>query len=119
MSDSSTTLNVLKERVKQITLARDWQQFHNPKSLSQALTIESAELLEIFLWSDNASSRARLDEKREQVEQEMADVLFWLLQLSWQHNIDLSTAFEKKMQLNEKKYPVELSKGNTKKYTEL
>jgi NTP pyrophosphatase (non-canonical NTP hydrolase) len=119
MSDKLTSINQLKERAKSIVIEREWQQFHSAKNICEALTIESAELLEIFLWSDNATAKERLEQKRELIGEEMADVLFWLLQLSWQHNIDLSEVFERKMQLNEKKYPVELSRGNTKKYTEL
>lgn len=119
MSDNITTLDQLKERVKQITRDRDWQQFHSAKNICELMTIESAELLQLFVWADNASSKEMLEKKREAVEDEVADVLFWILQLSWQHTIDLSSAFERKMVKNEAKYPIALSKGNTKKYTEL
>jgi len=119
MADSITPLDTLKTRVKEFTIQRNWEQFHSPKEICNALTIEAAELLQLFLWSNGPSSTQKLEQKREAVEDEAADVLYWLLQLSWQHNIDLSKALENKMLKNERKYPVELSKGNTRKYTEL
>jgi len=119
MNDSATTLDALKTRVQEFTKQRSWEQFHSPKEICNALSIEAAELLQLFLWSDGPSSIQKLEQKREAVQDETADVLYWLLQLSWQHNIDLSKALENKMLKNEQKYPVALSKGNTRKYTEL
>ncbi|MGB8467374.1 MAG: nucleotide pyrophosphohydrolase [Candidatus Babeliales bacterium] len=119
MHDMTTTLENLKSLVKNFTCAREWEKFHSPKELCDALTVESAELQEIFLWTDKESSKEKLERKRQAVLDEAADVLYWLLQLAWQHNIDLSSALEQKMLKNEAKYPVVLAKGNTKKYTEL
>ena len=109
----------MKAWVEEFTVSRDWHLFHSPKNLTQALVIEATELMEIFLWSTDQDSKKRLDEKRKAVEEEMADVLWWLLQLSWQHNIDITKALQEKMKLNNAKYPIEKAKGNTLKYTEL
>lgn len=119
MLDKTTTLDELKQRVKDFTLEREWQQFHSPKTLSQALCLEAAELMEHFLWCDNESSKTVLSEKRTEVEQEMTDVFWWLLQLAWQYDIDLTKAFNDKMALNKIRYSVEKAKGNTLKYTAL
>jgi len=119
MTDKDTNINELKKWVEEFTVARDWNLFHSPKNLSQALVIEATELMEIFLWSNDQDSKKRLDEKRKAVEEEVVDVLYWLLQFSWQYNIDLTAALQEKMKLNNTKYPVEKAKGNTLKYTEL
>lgn len=119
MSDKNTHLEDLKIMVEAFTKDRDWTQFHSPKTLTQALSIEASELMELFLWDNNNDSKQTLEKKRESVEHEMADVFWWLLQLSWQYNIDLTDALNKKMEINKKRYPVEKAKGNTKKYTVL
>jgi NTP pyrophosphatase (non-canonical NTP hydrolase) len=119
MSDENTSLSELKKRVESFTKERDWMQFHSPKTLSQALSIEASELMELFLWDNNEESKVTLEMKRELVEHEMADVLCYLLQLSWEYNIDLTQALYKKMELNKKKYPVDKAKGNARKYTQL
>lgn len=119
MSDSKTTLTELKMLVKKFTEDRDWTKFHSPKTLTQALVLEASELMEIFLWEDNENSKDKLETKRDEVEQEIADVFWWLLQLSWQYNIDLTKALKDKMEINQKRYPIEKAKGNTLKYSTL
>jgi NTP pyrophosphatase (non-canonical NTP hydrolase) len=116
-SDEDTCITDLKNLIKAFTQARDWEQFHSPKTLTQALSIEASELMELFLWDNNESSKLSLEAKREAVEHEMGDVLCYLLQLAWEYNIDLSHAFYKKMEINSKRYPIEKAKGNAKKYT--
>ena len=118
-ADAQTTINDLKEIVKKFTEARLWTQFHSPKTLTQAVSIEASELMELFLWANNEDSKLILEQKRAEVESEMADVFWYLLQLSWQYDIDLSDALKNKMVINEKKYPVEKAKGNSLKYTVL
>lgn len=119
MLDESTSLGELKKIIEKFSKERDWIQFHSPKTLSQALSIEASELMELFLWDNNEDSKLTLEKNRESVEQEMADVLCYLLQLSWEYNIDLTQAFFKKMELNKKRYPIEKAKGTAKKYTQL
>jgi len=99
--------------------ARDWEKFHSPKNLACALTVEAAELLEIFQWMPEEQSRALSIEKRQAVESEMADVLSYLLHLARQLNIDLLEATAKKIAFNDERYPVEKSKGRSEKYNEL
>ena len=87
--------------------ARDWEQFHSPKNLASALSVEAAELLEHFQWLTEAQSRSLAPEKRAEVGAEMADVLLYLLQLADKLGIDLIDAARRKMVVNAQKYPVE------------
>jgi dCTP diphosphatase len=119
MSDATTTINDLKTRIKKIVEDRDWQQFHTPKNMSMHIAIEAAELMEIFAWADQQQSFELCETKRDAIEQELADIAFGVFNFCSRMNIDLATAFERKMILNEKKYPIEKCKGTSKKYNEL
>lgn len=99
--------------------ARDWGQFHSPRNLAAALSVEAAELLEHFQWLDDAQSRQLSEEKKQQVGSEIADVLLYLVQLCDKLQIDPIEAAQRKMLANAVKYPVELAKGRITKYTEL
>ena len=101
--------------------ARDWAQFHTPKNLSMALTVEASELMEIFQWLNEEEVRNfTSDEKRmDLAKDELADILFYTLRLASILGIDLEKAYQRKMKKNAEKYPVHLAKGNSKKYTEL
>lgn len=92
---------------------RDWSQFHNAKDLAIALSIESNELLELFLWKQPE------DADRGRIKQELADVLSYAILLAEKLNIDIKESILEKIAQNEKKYPIEKSKGNAKKYNEL
>lgn len=92
---------------------RDWKQFHNSKDLAIALNIETSELLELFLWKSNE------DIKLDKLKEELADVLIYAFLLAERHNLDISEIIEKKLELNNQKYPVEKAKGSAKKYNEL
>lgn len=95
---------------------RDWKQFHSPKNLAISLAIEASEILEIFQWTkDNNLPQ----EKRNHLAEELADIYYYLLLLAHETNIDIKEAFKEKMKINEKKYPIEKSKGNSKKYSDL
>lgn len=95
---------------------RDWKEFHSPKNLAIALSVEASELLEIFQWStNNKIDKSRKDE----MEDEIADIYYYLLLIAHESNIDIKNAFKKKMRTNEKKYPVDKSKGNSTKYNKL
>ena len=106
----------LKERIKKFCEERDWSQFHDPKNLAISLNLEAAEVLELFQWTkDNEINPKKLEE----LPGELADVFYWLIMLAEHYNIDLLEALDQKMDINEKKYPVEKAKGNSSKYTEL
>lgn len=100
-------------RLREFRDARDWKQFHNPKDLALALSIESAELLEVFLWK--SPDQADVDK----VKEELADVLAYALLLADSYQLDVEQIVLDKIARNEQKYPVEKAKGSAKKYTEL
>ena len=98
---------------------RDWEQFHTPKNLAIALSVEAAELLEHFQWLTPEESQLLPAEKVHVIRLEMADVLLYLVRLADRLEVDLATSAFEKIAINAKKYPVALSKGSAKKYTEL
>ena len=116
-----TSLSSLRKEVSRFRDDRDWLKFHNPKDLSVAISIEAAELLELFLWKDKqtAESVMRNRKQLQSVEEEMADVAIYLLSLSDILEIDLAEAITKKLRDNALKYPVSKSKGKADKYNEL
>ena len=119
--DPTTNFHELKETIKKFCEERDWDQYHNPKDLAIGIITEASELLEHFLWKSEDEVKNLFDDpaKREEIEDEMADVLYFLLRLSQKYNIDLSDALLKKIRKNAEKYPIEKAKGSNKKYTEL
>lgn len=102
-----TDLNKLNQALREFAKARDWEQFHSPKNLASALSVEAAELLEHFQWLTEAQSRSLSPEKRDEVGAEMADVFLYLLQLADKLGVDLIDAAQRKMLVNAQKYPVE------------
>jgi len=119
MSDEQTTINELKKVITQFIRERDWEQFHSIKNVCMDLSVEASELMEIFTWADDQRAKHLLNTKREEVEDEAADVLFALLNFCNICSIDLVKAFENKMKKNIAKYPVEKAKGKALKYNEL
>ena len=132
---SGTDLNTLKQRLREFTEARDWDQFHSPKNLSMALSAEVAEIIEHLTnhgcsnvvgagrtgttqWLTEEQSKNLPQNKLDEVETELADTLIYLIRLADKLDIDLLAAATNKIELNELKYPVEKAKGNAKKYTE-
>ncbi len=113
----------LKNRLSDFANQRDWGQFHSPKNISMALSIEASEILEHFQWmSEEDSRKLSKDTNSEvwnEVKDEVADVFAYLLRLSDLLDIDLKEALETKMEKNEKKYPVSKSRGTSKKYNKL
>ena len=95
---------------------RDWKQYHLPKNLAISLSLEAAEVLELFQWTKDNNLPP---DKKEQLAEELADVYYYLLLLAHETDIDIRKAFEKKMEINERRYPINKSKGSSKKYTEL
>jgi dCTP diphosphatase len=121
LSDSSTTVSELRERVLAFVRERDWEQFHSPKNLSMALSAEAAELMEHFLWASPEESRTvALDPaKRAKIAEELADVVIYALEFANITGLDIAASIEAKVEANARKYPVEKSKGRSAKYTEL
>jgi NTP pyrophosphatase (non-canonical NTP hydrolase) len=99
--------------------ARDWKQFHNPKDVALSLVLEAAEVMEHFQWKDKSEIDEYLKNNKQKVGEELADVLYWVLLMSHDLEIDISQALEEKMKINEQKYPVEKAKGNHIKYNSL
>ena len=100
-------LKLLTQALRDFAQARDWEQFHSPKNLAAALSVEAAELLEHFQWLTEAQSRSLPADKRAEVGTEIADVLLYLLQLADKLDIDVVEAARSKMLLNAKKYPAQ------------
>lgn len=118
MADAITTVESLKNGVKKFTEDREWQQFHSPKNLSMALASEAAEVMDLFLWSESAASYEELEKRRQEVEDEIADVAIVLLAFCVRHNIDLSAAIAHKQIEAARKYPIEKCKGKSLKYNQ-
>src|SRR3989344_7200811 len=118
--DNHTTIQELKEKVKNFGEGRDWDQYHNAKDLAIGIITEASEILQHFRFK----SEEQVDElfqdksKKQEISEEIIDVLVFILRLAQKYNIDLATEFSKKMEKNERKYPVEKFKGSNKKYTE-
>jgi NTP pyrophosphatase (non-canonical NTP hydrolase) len=116
MKDS---LDDLARRLDSFAKEREWQQFHSPKNLASALIVEAGELLEHFQWMTEEQSRQLAPEKANAISAEIADVLLYLIQLSTAIGIDPIAAAQAKLRLNEIRYPVERSRGSSKKHNEL
>ena len=113
------TFQSLGEKVRRFAEERDWVQFHSPKNLSMALSVECAELMEHFQWLTESQSRNLGLKKLREVEKELADVQIYLIRLSQVLDINLMTASSRKLVDNARKYPVRKARGTAKKYTEL
>ena len=111
----------IMEAQRAFSKARKWERFHTPKNLAMALTVETAELLELFQWLTPQEARAvmRSPKKAKEVRSEMADVLYYLVRMADKLGVDLEESFWEKMGENKKKYPAHLARGNARKYTEL
>lgn len=113
-----------QKKIKAFARERDWEQFHNPKNISMALSVECSELLELFQWidqSDLKSLKQSLDFEnfKQKVNDEVADIFFYWLRFCDLMEIDIPKALEQKMIKNGEKYPVEKARGKATKYTDL
>ena len=119
--DTDTTIDALKKEVIDFRDRRNWKQFHDVKNLVTGLSIESAELQELFLWKNPSEAQSLLSDSafRERLGEELADVLVYLLYISEASGIDLSMALGDKLKKNAMKYPVEKSYNNSRKYRDL
>lgn len=120
MPDADTTLEVVKDKVKAFAQEREWGQHHHPKELAISLSLEAAELLEIFQWKKPSLEEITKDkELMRRLKEELADILIYALNLANKTGIDVSQAILEKLKLNAEKYPIDKAKGSSKKYTEL
>jgi dCTP diphosphatase len=104
-------LLALSRRLREFAQAREWEQFHSPKNLAMALIVEAAELVEHFQWLNQEQSHQLDSRQHEEVALEMADILIYLIRIADQLNIDLAEAAQRKIEINEKRYPIEKSRG--------
>jgi len=114
----SSEVKQLMLELRKFAQEREWEQFHSPKNLSMALSVEASELLEHFQWMDSQASYALGEAKHQLVSYEMADIFIYLLRICDQLNIDLIDVTKQKIEINNKRYPVEKVKGSSKKYSE-
>lgn len=121
ISDEKNQVKDLKDLVQDFCEVRDWDQFHNAKELAVALSIEVSELLELFRWKSHEAvdEMFEKEDKRERINEELADVLFFVLRIAQKYDIDLVTALKDKVKKNNEKYPVDKFKGSDKKYNEI
>lgn len=98
---------------------RDWKQFHDPKNVALSLVLEVAEVLEHFQWKNQKEVENHIKENKDRLGEELADVLYWVLLMAEDLNIDIKKSLEKKIKINEKKYPVKKAKGKHTKYDKL
>lgn len=116
MQDTISSLTNLAIRFRD---ERGWKQFHNAKDMALSLVLESSEVLELMQWKNGDELVSHLRQKKEQLSDELSDVLCWVLQLAHDQEIDLAQAFHEKLKKNAIKYPVEKARGRAAKYTEL
>ena len=119
--DSKESIQELKDKVKKFCEDRDWDKFHNPKDLAIGVITEASELLEKVRFKSPKDIDLMFQDKnkRQEISEETADILYFLLRLAQKYNIDLTEELNKKMIKNDKKYPLEKAKGSNKKYSEL
>ena len=115
----SDPLIQLRDALRAFAVERDWEQFHSPRNLATALAVEAAELLEPFQWLNDEQGANLSPETRAAVEQEMADVLLYLVRLADKLDVDLAAAARAKIVKNGEKCPVERARGSGRKYDEL
>ena len=112
-------LAFLRDALRRFATERDWDQYHSPKNLAAALCVEAAELLEHFQWLTEDASKSLSAEQLSKVNEEMADVLLYLVRLADKLDVNLLDAAKRKIELNAQKYPASKARGSSRKYTEL
>jgi NTP pyrophosphatase (non-canonical NTP hydrolase) len=113
------TILELQKKIIAYRDARDWKQFHNPKDLAISLSLEASEFLEHFQWKNKEETEEYIRKNKIALGEELSDVLYWVLLTSYDLNIDIMKAAEKKLKINERKYPIIKAKGKHTKYTDL
>lgn len=117
--NSMKNINDLTKRIIAFRDARDWKQFHNPKDVALSLVLEATEVMEHFQWKSKEEIEKYIKTNKADIGEELADVLYWVLLMSYDLKLDVFKALEKKMLKNEEKYPVEKAKGRHTKYNKL
>ena len=118
MNSNQSDLITLRNIIQTFVDERDWNQFHTPKNLAMALSVEVAELVEHFQWLPTGEKAEVSEEKIVQIRHEMADVLTYLIQLADKFDINLKEAVIEKMEINRTKYPVDKVRGDSRKYSD-
>jgi NTP pyrophosphatase (non-canonical NTP hydrolase) len=109
----------LTEQIIKFRDLRDWKQFNNSKDTALSLVLEANEVLEHFQWKNGSELEDYLKKNKKEISYELADVFYWVLIMAHDLNIDIEKAFQEKMKINTKKYPIKKAKGKKLKYTEL
>lgn len=112
------SIDDIRQAIDDYATERDWNQFHTPKNLAMALSVEASELLEIFQWLTAEESQQLTSEKQQQAKHELADIFVYLIRIADKLDIDLIEAVNEKMVINRQKYPADQVKGSAKKYNE-
>ena len=109
----------LTEKIIKFRDERDWKQFHNPKDMALSLVLEAGEVMEHFQWKNKEEIEKYVKTNKEEIGEELADVLYWILLMSYDLKINVLDALDKKIRKNEKNYPIEKAKGKHTKYNKL
>lgn len=112
-------IDILKKKIIDFRDARNWKQFHNPKDISLSLVLEATEVMEHFQWKSKEEVETHIKENKEEIADELADVMYWVLLMSNDLKIDIAKALNKKIIKNKKKYPISKAKGKHTKYNKL
>jgi dCTP diphosphatase len=115
---TKSDLQTLQQLVVKFRDDRDWKQFHNPKDMAISMSLEASEFLEHFQWKNSSEIAEHVKKNKDDVSDELADVMYWVLLIANDLNINLEESFVKKLNKNAAKYPIEKAKSNHKKYTE-
>lgn len=118
MSATDDRLRTLQSHARAFVDERDWAQFHSPRNLAMALSVEASELLELYLWTADDGPQPLTEHRRGQVADEAADVLLCLLNFCDQADVDLAQAFYRKLAAVREKYPADKARGSALKYDE-
>jgi dCTP diphosphatase len=120
MNKDQVNLGLVKKRLREFSIKRDWEQFHSPKNLAMALSVEASELVELFQWADQGGHAVIKDPKqKEKVEKEIADIFNYLVKFADMLDMDLEKQALSKIEENSLKYPVSKVKGKAVKYRDL
>lgn len=112
-------INELIKRIIAFRDAREWKQFHNPKDVSLSLVLEAGEVMEHFQWKNKEEMESYIKTNKSDIGEELADVLYWILLMSYDLKIDIFDALDQKIKKNEDKYPIKKTKGKHTKYNKL
>jgi dCTP diphosphatase len=120
MGDSTVDISYLRQKVENFVQERDWTKYHHPKELAISITLEAAELLELFQWKEkeDLSQLKKNPELIQKMKEELADIMIYCINLANRTDIDISEAILEKLSKNEEKYPISLVKGKSNKYSD-